>query len=109
MSLPSQPAAPAEESGVSDTLRQDEQAQAHSAALSGPRSEPPAVVPGYDVVRCLGTGAYGSVWLASERNTGKQVAIKFYSHRRGLDWSLLNREVERLALLYTSRDVVRLI
>jgi hypothetical protein len=49
------------------------------------------------------------VWLADERNTGKQVAIKFYSHRRGIDWSLLNREVEKLAVLYTSRDIVGLL
>jgi serine/threonine protein kinase len=48
------------------------------------------------------------VWLAIERNTGKQVAIKFYSHRRGLDWSLLSREVEKLAVLYTCRDIVGL-
>lgn len=93
----------------SDTLRQDERAQARAAALSGPRIVAPASIPGYQVQRCLGTGAYGSVWLANERNTGKQVAIKFYSHRRGIDWSLLNREVEKLAVLYTSRDIVGLL
>ena len=71
----------------------NEQGQVRAAALSGPRSAPPATIPGYQVLRCLGSGAYGSVWLADERNTGKQVAIKFYSHRRGIDWSLLNREV----------------
>ena len=60
-------------------------------------------------LRSLGEGAYGTVWLASEDNTGKQVAIKFYTHQRGLDWSLLNREVEKLAVLYTSRNIVRLI
>ena len=65
-------------------------------------------MPGFRIDRCLGVGAYGSVWLASELNTGKQVAIKFYSHRRGLDWSLLNREVEKLAELYTSREVIGL-
>src|SRR6185436_17485661 len=30
-------------------------------------------------------------------------------HRRGIDWSLLNREVEKLAVLYTSRDIVGLL
>lgn len=69
----------------------------------------PGVVPGFSIVRLLGEGAYGSVWMAEEQNTGKQVAIKFYSHRRGLDWSLLNREVEKLSVLYTSRNIVRLI
>lgn len=66
-------------------------------------------VPGFELDRRLGEGAYGEVWLARELKTGKHVAIKFYSHRRGLDWSLLNREVEKLALLYTSRNIVRLL
>lgn len=94
---------------TSDTLRLDEQGLARAAALSGPRIHPPANVPGYEIQRCLGNGAYGSVWLAVERNTGKHVAIKFYSHRRGLDWSLLNREVEKLAVLYTSREIIGLL
>lgn len=64
---------------------------------------------GFQVLKKLGEGAYGAVWLARESKTGKQVAIKFYTHHRGLDWSLLNREVEKLALLYTSRNIVRLI
>src|SRR5690606_8090935 len=46
---------------------------------------------------------------ARETKTGKQVAIKFYNNRRGLDWSLLTREVEKLAVLYTSRDIVGLL
>ena len=49
------------------------------------------------------------MWLAREVKTGKQVAIKFYNHRSGLDWSLLTREVEKLAVLYTSRDIVGLL
>src|SRR6185369_9823991 len=94
---------------LTHTPRQDDAARAHAAALSAPRVAPPARVAGYEVVRCLGEGAFGSVWLASERNTGKQVAVKFYSHRRGIDWSLLNREVEKLAALYTSREIVGLL
>lgn len=66
-------------------------------------------VPGYTLIERLGEGAYGEVWLARQDKTGKHVAIKYYTHRRGLDWSLLNREVEKLALLYTSRNIVRLI
>jgi len=89
-------------------LRLDEQGVARALALSEPRQVPPADVPGYQIERCLGSGAYGSVWLAAERNTGKRVAIKFYTHRRGLDWSLLNREVEKLAALYNSRDIIGL-
>lgn len=92
-----------------ETLRQDAASVARSAALSGARPEPPAELSGYDISRCLGGGAFGSVWLAIEKNTGKHVAIKFYSHRRGVDWSLLNREVEKLAELYTCRDIVGLL
>lgn len=92
-----------------DTLTQDAESAEQSLRLSRRRLLPPAGVPGYKIGRCLGEGAYGSVWLAWEQNTGKQVAIKFYTHRGGLDWSLLNREVEKLAVLYTCREIVRLI
>ncbi|HLA85489.1 MAG TPA: protein kinase, partial [Thermoguttaceae bacterium] len=57
----------------------------------------------------LGMGAYGEVWVAVERNTGRRVAIKFYTHRGGLDWSLLSREVEKLAFLFADRYVVQLL
>jgi serine/threonine protein kinase len=88
---------------------QDEHESAQAAELSRWVETPPGGVPGYTLLRSLGGGAFGTVWLASEDNTGKQVAIKFYTHQRGLDWSLLNREVEKLAVLYTSRHIVRLI
>lgn len=65
--------------------------------------------PGYEMLASLGEGSFGTVWLARELKTGKQVAIKFYTHRRGLDWSLLTREVEKLAVLYTSRNIVGLL
>jgi eukaryotic-like serine/threonine-protein kinase len=91
------------------TLVQDEAGRARSRELSRQASAVPGNVPGYEILHCLGEGSFGSVWLARESNTGKQVAIKFYSHRRGLDWSLLSREVEKLAVLYTSRNVVGLL
>jgi hypothetical protein len=91
------------------TVVQDEPARERSRELSRQTIAPPARVPGYDILRRVGEGSFGSVWLAREVNTGKQVAIKFYSHRRGLDWSLLSREVEKLAVLYTSRNVVGLL
>jgi eukaryotic-like serine/threonine-protein kinase len=91
------------------TLVQDQTEVARAAELSRQLEAAPAHVPGFSLIRSLGEGAYGSVWLAYEENTGKQVAIKFYTHHRGLDWSLLNREVEKLAVLYTSRNIVRLI
>ncbi len=90
------------------TERQDAESAERSARLSSRQLSPPGEVPGYKIEYCLGEGAYGSVWLAAEQNTGKRVAIKFYTHRGGLDWSLLNREVEKLAILYTSREIVHL-
>jgi eukaryotic-like serine/threonine-protein kinase len=102
----SSPPSPTE---IHDTLVQDEHESAQAADLSRWVETPPGGVPGYTLLRSLGGGAFGTVWLASEDNTGKQVAIKFYTHQRGLDWSLLNREVEKLAVLYTSRHIVRLI
>jgi len=44
-----------------------------------------------------------------DRNTGRQVAIKFYAHQGGLDWSILSREVEKLAFLSADRYVVQLL
>ena len=94
---------------LEDTLVQTDLQREQSRELSLRADRPPLSIKGYTFVRRLGTGAYGSVWLAREDNTGKNVAIKFYTHRRGLDWSLLNREVEKLAVLYTSRNIVGLL
>jgi len=90
------------------TLDQSATEQEQAQLLSR-HAGPPAQVAGYEIDRCLGAGAFGTVWLATQRSTGKRVAIKFYQHRGGLDWTLLNREVEKLAFLYTDRDIVQLI
>ena len=78
-------------------------------ALSVQPRRPPADVPGYLPTCFLGTGAYGEVWQARHRNTGVLVAIKFFNHRGGLDWSLLCREVEKLRFLSAGTHVVRLL
>jgi hypothetical protein len=49
------------------------------------------------------------VWVAVDGNTGRQVAIKFFQHRGGLDWALLAREVEKLAFLSADRHVVQVL
>jgi serine/threonine protein kinase len=77
--------------------------------LSRRPTHPPAQVSGYEFQKFLGRGAFGEVWLAEDRNTGRRVAIKFYNHRGGLDWSLLSREVEKLRFLFGDRHVVQLI
>jgi hypothetical protein len=72
-------------------------------------SRPPADVPGYETRRLLGRGAYGEVWTAVDRNTGRQVAIKFLAHRNIVDGALLSREVEKLVFLSADRYVVQLL
>jgi hypothetical protein len=80
-----------------------------SKDLSLARTRPPTEVPGYQAQKFIGAGAYGEVWAGIDRNTGRKVAIKFYAHRRGVDWSLLNREVEKLVFLSADRYVVQLL
>ena len=96
---PSSSADSAQREDPDATLTQTAGEIAEARELSARGSQPPSEVDGYSFIRQIGEGSYGAVWLAREDNTGKQVAIKFYAHRRGLDWSLLNREVEKLAVL----------
>src|SRR5689334_4635640 len=91
------------------TLIQDDEERHNARDLSLQRQQPPTQVPGYEFERFLGAGAYGEVWVAVDRNTGRHVAIKFYAHRGGLDWSLLSREVDKLALLFSDRYMVQLV
>ncbi|MEX2176061.1 MAG: protein kinase [Pirellulaceae bacterium] len=91
------------------TQQQSVADQQRSKDLSLQRSQPPTEVPGYQAQRFLGAGAYGEVWFGVDRNTGRKVAIKFYAHRRGVDWSLLSREVEKLVFLSADRYVVQLL
>lgn len=93
----------------SDTEIQNDDDRERSRRLSLQGNTPPAEIEGYSLVRRLGTGAYGTVWLAREDRTGRMVAVKFYPHQRGLNWSMLSREVEKLAAVYTSHNIVRLL
>jgi hypothetical protein len=49
------------------------------------------------------------VWAATDTNSGRKVAIKFYTRRGGTDWAALAREVEKLRYLFNSRHVVQLL
>lgn len=91
------------------TLRQDGQQKGNAQRLSEKRDRPPTDVPGYEAQHFIGAGAYGEVWTAIDKNTGRKVAIKFYAHRGGLDWSLLSREVEKLCFLFADRYIVQLL
>ncbi len=81
----------------------------HAEVLSLQATLPPAEVPGYKVEQLLGRGAFGQVWLASDLNTGRQVAIKFYLHCGGVNWSLLRQEVKHLVSMSTGRYIVQVL
>jgi len=81
--------------------------EARALSLHGGR--PPAPVPGYERLTPLGRGAYGEVWVGVDSNSGRKVAVKFYTRRGGTDWAALAREVEKLRYLFNSRHVVQLL
>ncbi|QDU27877.1 Serine/threonine-protein kinase PrkC [Anatilimnocola aggregata] len=91
------------------TEQQSDDDKQRSRDLSLRSTQPPTQAPGYEAQRLLGTGAYGEVWVGLDQNTGRRVAIKFYAHRRSVDWSLLSREVEKLVFLSADRYVVQLL
>lgn len=80
-----------------------------SEKLSLQATTPPADVPGYRLTQFLGAGAFGQVWIGSDLNTGRSVAVKFYLHRGGVNWSLLSREVKNLVQLSADRYVVQVL
>ena len=93
-----------------DRTEQQSAGQQRSARdLSLKPKSPPSLVSGYNIEQLLGTGAYGEVWLALDKKTGRRVAIKFYTRQTSLDFSLLSREVEKLVFLSADRYVVQLL
>jgi hypothetical protein len=91
------------------TQQQSADDEQRSRQLSLKHTRPPIEIPGFKIERFLGAGAYGEVWVGTDRNTGRRVAIKFFAHRHGVDWSLLSREVEKLVFLSADRYVVQLL
>ncbi|TWT87828.1 Serine/threonine-protein kinase PrkC [Neorhodopirellula pilleata] len=83
--------------------------QAAARRMSLQATVPPADVPGVRVERFLGAGAFGQVWVGRDLNTGRGVAVKFYLHRGGVNWSLLSREVKNLVQLSADRHVVQVL
>ena len=91
------------------TQQQSSQEQERARQLSKQNTLPPVDTPGYDAESRLGSGAFGEVWIGTDKKTARRVAIKFFMHRSGLDWTQLAREVEKLVLLSTDRYVVQLL
>ena len=107
MTSSSSPKVPHSNPEIDETLIQDEEQR--RSALRRSRGPGPPKIPGYRLIRELGRGAYGEVWLGSDENTGREVAIKLFFHDRGLDWPLLRREVGKLVQAVTDRRVVQLL
>ena len=83
--------------------------QMRAEELSLRATVPPAQVPGYTSDRLLGQGAFGQVWVGTNLNTGRTVAVKFYLHRSGVNWSLLTREVKNLVSMAGNRLIVQVL
>ncbi|MBP7936061.1 MAG: SUMF1/EgtB/PvdO family nonheme iron enzyme [Phycisphaerae bacterium] len=66
-------------------------------------------ITGYVLAELLGEGAYGQVWRAWQLRTRKEVAVKVFKKRGGLDWIFLQREIERLLRLDRHPHVVTLL
>lgn len=86
---------------------------ASSAELSIPQhirqSDSAPEVTGYILAEPLGEGAYGKVWRSWQMRTRKEVAVKVFTQRSGLDWIFLQREVERLTRLDRHPHIVSLL
>ena len=83
--------------------------QRESQKLSMEATTPPAEVPGYRLQKFLGAGAFGQVWTGRDLNTGRSVAVKFFLHRGGVNWSLLSHEVKNLVQMSADRHVVQVL
>lgn len=94
---------------LNQTLNQSVGEQMRAEELSLRATVPPSQVPGYRMERLLGQGAYGQVWIATNLNTGRTVAVKFYLHRAGVNWSLLTREVRNLVSMSGNRAIVQVL
>lgn len=83
--------------------------QMRAEELSLRATVPPSQIPGYKIDSLLGQGAFGQVWVGTDLNTGRSVAIKFYLHRSGVNWSLLAREVKNLVTMSANRFIVQVL
>jgi WD40 repeat protein/tRNA A-37 threonylcarbamoyl transferase component Bud32 len=67
------------------------------------------VLAGYRLCQPIGRGAYAEVWRGWQERTRKWVAVKVFRQKSGLNWMLLQREVERLVSLDKHPYIVSLL
>jgi serine/threonine protein kinase len=91
------------------TEHQSSEALRKSRDLSLESTRPPAEIPGYKLTKFIGSGAYGEVWSATDLNTGRKVAVKFYTRRSNADIQMLAQEVQKLVVLSNDSYVVGLL
>lgn len=53
-------------------------------------------LPGYELERLVGQGAFGEVWSAIQLRTGQRVAVKLLKRNQASDWSRFRAELDRL-------------
>ncbi|MEK7765088.1 MAG: protein kinase, partial [bacterium] len=104
--------AEADPPGLDATIVQSSEAVAAAKAQAAPSELPAAEapkVPGYVLLAPLGRGAFAEVWKARQQRTGKLVALKVFHQRQGVNWVMLQRELERLTRLDKHPHVVSLL
>ncbi len=79
-----------------------------SKQLSLQMNQAPSIT-GYRIQRPVGAGAFGQVWLATDLNTGRPVAIKCYLNRAAVNLTALEREVGMLVNMSTGRHIVQVL
>lgn len=98
---------------LGQTVSQPEAAQTASREFSVPKGaaqHPSApTVDGYLLSKPIGRGAFAEVWRAWQLRTGKEVAVKVFIQRSGVNWLYLQREVERLIKLDKHPNIVSLL
>jgi hypothetical protein len=93
-----QPGSAADERTVVQQLAQFVERQAKKAA---------PLARGYKLVREIGEGTFGTVWLAEDK-AGVKVAIKFFAHGAGREWQQLQDEVRSLSQLEATAGIIPL-
>jgi hypothetical protein len=97
------------EEALTSTVDDTQALSASKAREASRRSRGVPCLPHYEILKFLGAGTFGEVWLARDRRTGIQVAIKFFVHGSGGQWGQLQAEVQQLAELHSDPGIVQLI